>query len=61
MTRPDTIADNERRTVEHFATTDMSVAELERALDHVWSGGMGSAEFPWLPMFEAFQTETIEC
>lgn len=33
--------------------------ELERAIEHIFAGGVGNAEFPYLPAFKALQTETI--
>lgn len=57
MPRPETVADNERRACDAFVRGEIDVDQLERALDHVWSGGMGSEEFPFLPVFEALATE----
>ena len=51
----DVIAAAQRAYVEG----DIEVDELERAVAHVLAGGMGDAQFPYLPVFRAFATETV--
>jgi hypothetical protein len=59
MTRPDTIADNARRAQAAYVAGEIEVDELERALEHIYAGGMGTAEFPYLPAYEAFELEWV--
>jgi hypothetical protein len=55
MPRPETIRDNERRVIAEFVMDRIELDELDRALDHVYAGGMGNADFPYLPVYEALE------
>lgn len=37
--------------VAEYVLGRVDVSGLERALDHVYAGGVGCEEFPFLPMF----------
>lgn len=42
-----------------YVRGEIEADELERAIEHILRGGMGDKEFPYLPMFRAFATETV--
>lgn len=42
-----------------YVRGEIEIDELERAIEHVLKGGVGNAEFPYLPCFTAGATETV--
>lgn len=45
--------------VHEYVVGRIEVDELERAIEHILAGGIGNEEFPYLPIFKAFKTETV--